>query len=200
MTGGLEVAARAVEGGHAALLQAACQRLALSPCQAARGVGSSRVVGSSLGQADPAAAEKGVDAFEPRPSVEVRAVVGVAVEGDELPAGLVAQTQQELVEDLTPGPGVEQGAVGEDPLQVEETCADVLQAGRASSWSAASVRATAPAGPRARRARPASSSAVCCRSRASLRRRCTSSEGGSDVARGAQRPLGGIERQLPRAS
>ncbi len=73
-----------------------------------------------------------MDAFEPRSPVEVRAVVRLAIEGDELPAGLLAQAQQELVEDLTPGPGVQGGAVGEDTVEVEEAGADRRRAGRAS--------------------------------------------------------------------
>ena len=91
MTGDLEVSARSREGGHTALTEAAGERLALPPGQPSGGVGTLRVVGSSLGQADPTAVEKCVDAFEPRTPVEVGAIVGVAVEGDELPAGLVGQ-------------------------------------------------------------------------------------------------------------
>jgi hypothetical protein len=55
---------------------------------------------------DSAAAQEGVDAFEPRAPFEVVAVVASAVEGDEAPARLLVQTQQELVEDLTPSRSV----------------------------------------------------------------------------------------------
>ena len=65
-----------------------------------------------------------MNALQPRPPVEVGAVVGVPVEGNELPAGLVAQPQQELVEDLAPCPGMEHGAVGEDAFEIEETGPD----------------------------------------------------------------------------
>ena len=88
MTGGLEIAPGSGEGGHAALLQTARQCLALPRGQAARRVSLARIVGSSLGHADPAAAEEGMDAFEPRPPVEVLAVVRITVEGDQLPADL----------------------------------------------------------------------------------------------------------------
>ena len=84
MTGGLEIAPGSGEGGHAALLQTARQCLALPRGQAARRVSLARIVGSSLGHADPAAAEEGMDAFEPRPPVEVLAVVRITVEGNRL--------------------------------------------------------------------------------------------------------------------
>ena len=106
------------------LAKAARQCFALSSGQVAGGVGLIRIVGPSLGQTDPSAVEKGVNALQPRPPVQVGAVVGVPVEGNELPAGLVAQPQQELVEDLAPCPGMEHGAVGEHPFEVEETCPD----------------------------------------------------------------------------
>ena len=64
-----------------------------------------------------------MDSLEPRAAVEVGAVVGVAVERDELAARLLAQPEQELVEDLGPG-GVEDAAVGEDAVEIEEARAD----------------------------------------------------------------------------
>ena len=48
-----------------------------------------------------------MDSFEPRAAVEECAVVRGSIEGDEVPAGLRAQLQQKVVEDLTPSPGVQ---------------------------------------------------------------------------------------------
>ena len=98
MTGRLEVATRAVERRHAALVQTAGERLALSPRE---------VIGLFVRQPDPAAVEKHVDAFEPRTPVDECPVVGTAVEGNEMHPRLLGEAQQELVEDLGPGPGVQ---------------------------------------------------------------------------------------------
>ena len=181
MTGGLEVATRAVEGGYAALTQAGARALRPSawpdrtPCRPRPGRRA------ALGQTDPAALEKGVDAFEPGPPVEVGAVVGVAVEGDELPARLVAQPQQKLVEDLAPRLGVKEGAVREDAFEVEEAglggrgqaehrCA---QRHRREPWHRPNPGASARGSTSIR--------AVCCRSRTSSLFRRRSSEGGSEL-------------------
>ena len=96
------------------------ERLTLAFRHAAGGVRIRGIVEPSLGEADPAAVEKGVDALQPRAPVEERAVVGVGVEGNEVPAGARTHPEQELVENLRPGGCVETRAVGEHAVQVEE--------------------------------------------------------------------------------
>ena len=105
-------------------LHPARERLALLPREPVGRVGVCRVDGPPFREADAAAAEKEVDSLEPRAAVDVGAVVGVAVERDELPAGLVAQPEQELVEDLGPGRRVQDGAVGENAVEIEDARAD----------------------------------------------------------------------------
>ena len=61
-----------------------------------------------------------MDAFESRASFEVGPVVGDAVEGDEVPPRLLRGAQQEVVEDLTPCPGMQGSAVRKDSLEVED--------------------------------------------------------------------------------
>ena len=65
-----------------------------------------------------------MNAFEPRATVEVLAVIPIAVEGYELPPDMSAQSEKELVEGLTPGLGVQSGAVGQNTTEVEKAEAD----------------------------------------------------------------------------
>ena len=114
-------------------MQSAGHRVALAPREAARRVGVGRIAVASLGQLDAAAREERVHSFEPSAAVDVVPVVGAAVERDEVPARRLAQAQQEIVEDLGPGPGMEDAAVGQDPVEVVQAGGDARRAGRASS-------------------------------------------------------------------
>ncbi len=160
------------------------------------GIGFGRVVDPSFRQTNSTAAEEGVDPFEPRAPVDVVAVVGAAVERNEVPAGLLGQTQQELVEDLTPSPGVQDAAVREDSLEVEQTGAEV--AGRPSDFKLTGTGDSHGTGRTPLRwARRTSISAVCWRSHTSSRRRRPISEVGSDGAAAINARSAAFERPLP---
>ena len=124
VAGGLQVATYAGKGCHATLLQPAHHCIALAVRQAPGASCLWRVVGFPLGETDPPAIEEGVDPFDPRVPLDVSAVVRATVEGREMQAGVLGHLQQKRVEDLAPGPGMQQSAVAEDAVQVEQTGVD----------------------------------------------------------------------------
>ena len=65
-----------------------------------------------------------MDSLEPLSPFDIRPVVRDTVEWNEMPTGLFAQAKEELIEDLTPGRGVDEAAVSEDPVEIEESGAD----------------------------------------------------------------------------
>ena len=145
MARGFEIPARARERVHATLREPLHERRLLVVGDAVGGVGVRTVSRPPLRQPYPAAAEERVHAVQARPPVDVLAVVGVPVERDQEPAGLLAPSREERVERLRPRPGVEPRAVREDAFEVEEARFDAALAARASASSSARAGATASA-------------------------------------------------------
>ena len=101
------------------------QTLALPAGDAVGGVGCGRIVRPALGEVDAAAREKRVDSFDPRPAVDVRAVVAGAIDGNNAPTPPLGEAKQQLVERVCPRLGVQDAAVREDAVQVEQARVDV---------------------------------------------------------------------------
>jgi E1-E2 ATPase len=118
--GGVEEAVRPGQCAHATAVESVLEGDSLAERDAARGVRIRAFVPPALRDADSPALEKHMDRLEPGASLDVLGVVGLAVEGDEQPAELVAQLQKEVVEDLGPGGCMERAAVGQDTVEVDE--------------------------------------------------------------------------------
>ena len=73
-----------------------------------------------LRQRDPPGDQEGAGAVQPRLAVDVRAVVGLDVERDELHSRALGVGAQEVVEHLLPRRRVHAGGVGEHPVEVEQ--------------------------------------------------------------------------------
>ena len=95
-------------------------QLPLSSRETVSGVCVTRIFGAPFANLDSTAAEERMDPLEPGAPLDVRAIVRNAVEWDEVPTRRLAEARQEIVEHFAPGPGVQAGAVGENPLHVEE--------------------------------------------------------------------------------
>src|SRR5262249_30256950 len=93
----------------------------LAVAEAANRLGGRRVVGLALRQDDPARSEERADAVVAWLAVDVRAVVGDLVEGDERLAPLRRALAQGRVEHLLPLPGVAPGSLRENAVEVEQT-------------------------------------------------------------------------------
>ena len=87
-------------------------------------IGLGLVVEASLRYAYPATLEEGVNRFEPRGAVDEGAIVRMPIERDEVPTRPLGHAQQEVVEDLSPGPSVQRTAVRKDAVEIEQARAN----------------------------------------------------------------------------
>ena len=122
----LQIAARPGQHGQAALPEAVLEQLALVPREPVRSRCVRVVLRVSLGDPDAAAGKERVHTLDAQPPVQVRPVVGLAVEWNEVPARVVCEPHQVGVEDLRPGGCVQHAAVREDAFEVEDTPVDGL--------------------------------------------------------------------------
>ena len=100
------------------------EQLILAVCERVDGEGPRRVVGASLGEADPAADEERPDALEaPTPGDQVVVVVAW-VERDVRPLAEMRLLREEPIEGLRPDCGVHLGAHRQHAVELEDAGAD----------------------------------------------------------------------------
>ena len=86
--------------------------------------GSGWIPWSSFGNPNAATAQECVHPLEPRSTFHEGAVVGVRIEPLEVPTSRVAEMEEKVVEDLSPGRSMKNSAVREYTVEVEEACSD----------------------------------------------------------------------------